>query len=127
MNIWPFKKPDRPEARVHRPSIAGGKQIAADVRHASALKRRATTQHAGDQSAKRGMWVRYHDRTGILTNIEPGDVATVMLVDMDKGENVLEVHVPCADLRQAHYEELPIARRPTEYEAAKFGYLRGPQ
>lgn len=122
MNIWPFKR--SPEARVHRPEIAGGRQIPAGIRQASALKRRATTQFAGDQSPRRGMWVRYQGRTGILTNIESGDVATVMLVDDDRGENVLEVHAPCADLRQAHYEELPAARRPSEVEAAKFGYLR---
>lgn len=68
------------------------------------------------------MWVRWQNRTGILTNIEPGDIATVMIVDDIKGENVIEVHQPCNMLRQAYFEEIPTARRPDLKHAAKFGY-----
>ena len=68
------------------------------------------------------MWVRYMQQTGILTALEAGDVATVMLVDDTKGENVAEIHVPAAQLRQAKYAEIPLARRPSRLIAHSLGY-----
>lgn len=91
----------------------------------SQLRRRATSLVGSEQPPARGMWVRWQGRTGILTDLEAGDVATVMLVDDHKGENVLEVHAPAGDIRQAFYEEIPAKRRPHEAHAAALGYTRG--
>lgn len=115
-----------PDARAHEVQITGGRQIPAALRAESALRRRATPHHAGDQTPKRGMWVRWSGRTGILTDIERGDIATVMLVDDVKGENVLVVHQACSQLRQAYFEEIPTARRPDLKHALKFGYTQRP-
>lgn len=95
----------------------------------SSLRRRTTISAQGsvlvphEQAPKRGMWVHYQGRTGILTNLEAGDIATVMLVDDEKGENVLEVHAPCSQLRQAFFEEIPQGRRPKYADAVRFGYV----
>lgn len=124
MKLWPFSAKPSPDARSYTPEIGGGKQIAAPMRIASALRRRPSPQYAGELSPKRGMWVRHQDATGILTNIESGDVATVMLVDKKEGTNVLEIHVPAAELRQAYFDEIPEKRRPDQDRAAKFGYTR---
>jgi hypothetical protein len=67
----------------------------------SSLQRRAK-----DREPKRGMWVRWGDRVGILTNLEPGDIATVMCVD-SHGDNALEIHCTASELRQAYYNEIP--------------------
>lgn len=112
-------------AVTHRVEISGGRQPPRELRSASHLRRRATSRFGGDQSPKRGMWVAYDGRTGILKDLEPGDVATVMLVD-DLGCNVLEIHAPAAQLRQAWYEEIPAGRRPDYEHAAAFGYVRAP-
>lgn len=108
----------------------GGARIPAHVVLGSALRRRATqTEHGShlmsDQAAKRGMWVVYSNRSGILTNLEPGDIATVMLVD-DLGLNQLEVHAAAKELRQAYFEEIPEPRRPEYADAARFGYVKRP-
>lgn len=91
----------------------------------SRLRRRATSMIGSEQPPSRGMWVHWQGRTGILTNLEPGDIATVMLVDDTKGENVLETHVHANELRQAYFEEIPKSRRPKADLAAALGYTRG--
>lgn len=123
--MWPFNKQGG-TFNVHRPEISGGRQIDPGLRSVSALKRRTTQHVLTDQAPKRGMWVRYKERTGILTNIEPGDVATVMIVNQVDGTNVVEIHVMSNELRQAYFEEIPIGRRPDEAYAIKFGYCRKP-
>lgn len=124
--MWPFRKSQNsaPAPRKHTVDIRGGRQIDAQIRSASALRRRTDgDSEAVDHRPKRGMWVRWQGRTGILTDIEPGDIATVMLVDDERGENALEVHQPATELRQAYYEEIPAARRPAYDAAARMGYV----
>ena len=127
--IHAFRYPNA-QTRVVSPSGNVSGKFAAHVAGSSALRRRTTTSGAGsiitphEQAPKRGMWVRYSDRTGVLTNLEAGDIATVMLVDDVKGENVVEVHVPAAQLRQAYFDEIPAARRPTYDAGARLGYVR---
>lgn len=105
----------------------GGSRIPAHVAFGSALRRRPTqTEHGShllsDQHPKRGMWVVYSGRTGILTNLEPGDIATVILVD-HQGLNNFEVHVAAKELRQAYFQEIPEPRRPEYKDAVRFGYV----
>lgn len=119
-----------PDARAHVVEAKGGAKIPAHIAMASGLRRRPATSHEGtllanDQAPKRGMWVVYSGRTGILTNLETGDVATVMLVD-EQGFNSLEIHVPAGQLRQAWFEEIPEARRPAYKDAVRFGYHARP-
>ena len=78
-----------------------------------------------NRAPERGMWMAHNGRPCILTNIEAGDVCTVMYVDPEMGTNVLEAHVPGSELRQADYTEIPIARRPAEDVCAVLGYGRG--
>lgn len=120
------------QARVVTPSgsLGGGTKVPAHAAGASALRRRPTMHLHGtlirnDQPPKRGMWVVYQQRTGILTMLELGDVATVMLVD-ELGLNAIEVHVPAKDLRQAWFEEIPEPRRPPYEDAVRFGYHARP-
>jgi hypothetical protein len=112
--------------RTHVVVPSGGTQIPAHVVSASYLRRRPTVHVANEQPPKRGMWVVLGDRVGILKNIEAGDIATVMIVD-DQGLNVVELHAPGANLRQAWYEEIPAARRPDYERAQRFGYHARPQ
>lgn len=113
----------KPEPVTHIvPAVPGGQQIPLEHTLRSALKRRPTSHVNAAQPAKRGMWVRYQGRTGILTNLEAGDVATVMLVDDEYGLNGIEVHVPSAELRQAWLNEIPARRRPEPEIAARMGY-----
>lgn len=122
----PVSAPTSPDVRTHVVNATGGRQLAAELRAGSALRRRTTPHFQDDQAPKRGMWVRYQDHTGILTNLEPGDVATVMIVDDMDGHNVLEMHVPATQLRQAYHDEIPVKRRPEPEHSAKFGYVRRP-
>jgi hypothetical protein len=115
-----------PDARTHVVNVTGGRQIPKELRHSSQLRRRPVPHFNGEQSPKRGMWVVYQGRTGILTDLEAGDIATVMIVDSEEGTNVLEVHCPAAELRQAYHEEIPEKRRPHPDHSVKFGYTRRP-
>lgn len=110
------------EAKQRAVTPSGGRQIDDDLRATSALKRRL----ANDRRPKRGMWVWYKqaERIGILTNMEPGDICTVMLVDPKDGTNVLEIHLNGAELRQAYYDEIPEARRPSLKDCESLGYGR---
>lgn len=111
-------QPARP-VQVYTPVTDGARQIPAALRHGSALQR----HHGGPPG--RGMWVVYEARTGILTALEHGDIATVMLVD-EHGCNMLEVHAPAEKLRQAYFEEIPEKRRPDEAVARGMGYIGRP-
>lgn len=71
---------------------------------------------------ERGMWVTYKEKPAILTNIEAGDVVTIMMVDPEEGTNIVELHVPGSMLRQCLYTEIPTKRRPPEDVAASLGY-----
>jgi hypothetical protein len=72
------------------------------------------------------MWVRYGNQTGIIQKLTAGDTYTVMLVD-SRGENLEQIRVNGADLRQAYYEEIPPARRRPLEEAITFGYHPSPK
>lgn len=124
------QKPTEPPRQHVVDPVRGSTKLPTHLTAVSGLRRRPTTTAAGsllrnDQAPKRGMWVVYSQRTGILTDLEPGDVATVMLVD-DLGMNALEVHVPAAQLRQAWFEEIPAPRRPKYEDAVRFGYHARP-
>jgi len=102
---------------------SGGQSVPSHVAIGSALKRRPTSRFGNDQSPKRGMWVVYKGKVGILKMIEVGDVATVTLVDaLGLGES--EIHVPADQLRQAYLDEIPEPRRPSLKVAATFGYYK---
>lgn len=123
-----------PDAKTHTVNPTGSLsgRFAPQVAATSALRRRTTRSAVGsilvahEQEPKRGMWVVYGARTGILTQLEVGDVATVMLVD-GQGFNSVEVHVPAKDLRQAWFEEIPAARRPDYDHASRAGYYTRPK
>jgi hypothetical protein len=123
-----------PDAKTHTVNPTGSLsgRFAPQVVATSSLRRRTTRSGAGsilvahEQEPKRGMWVMYGERIGILTKLELGDVATVMLVD-EKGLNKIEVHVPAKDLRQAWFEEIPAARRPDYDHASRAGYYTRPK
>lgn len=74
---------------------------------------------------RRGMWVVYSDKVGILTNVEGGNVATVVLTD-HLGVNTVEIHVNALELRQAWHDEIPASRRPDAELAQRFGYTVRP-
>ena len=118
--MWPFGK-----ARKHVPQVSGPRAIPTQVAVTSALRRRPTKSHPHEMPPARGMWVRYGDNTGILTDIGHHDIATVMLVD-EHGFNTAQVSVPSNVLRQAHFEEIPEKRRPHETVAVSMGYHRRP-
>lgn len=119
---------DRFRGRKHVVDVKGKKNIDAQTRAASTLRRRKANGDEGT-NPKRGMWVRFDDgssgRTGVLKDIEPGDIATVMLVD-EQGLNLLEIHCHAAQLRQAHYQEIPAPRRPAYSTAVALGYTGAP-
>jgi len=117
--LRPKKSPDAKVHVVH--TTGGGRKLDPQVIAVSQLRRRQTIQGSYPAPPKKGMWVVYEHKTGILITIEPGDVATVMLVD-DVGHNVVEIHVPAVNLRQAWFEEIPEARRPALELAQRFGY-----
>lgn len=113
---------------------AGPRQIPQHLRNGSALRRNPTALRNYETPPKRGMWVYHNGAVGILTDLEPGDVAVVAVVDevghnltrpantVTGTENVV-VRVPAAELRQATVHEIPKARRPTAEHAANLGYL----
>lgn len=72
---------------------------------------------------RNGMWVTVGDpaRVGILTDSNEFGIAAVMLVQED-GTNLLEIHAPLSELRQATHAEIPAKRRPTEEHAVRLGY-----
>lgn len=129
--LFRAEQPPLGAARQHIVNVGAPSRLSPIIANGSALRRRAARSPAGvvlagEQSPKRGMWVMYQRRIGILTALEPGDVATVMLVD-DKGLNALEVHAPARELRQAWFDEIPSARRPAWRDAVTLGYDREPK
>jgi hypothetical protein len=120
-----------PDAKTHVVEVKGTTKLPPLLTVGSALRRRPTREMGGshlrnDQPPKRGMWVVYSGRTGIVKDLEPGDIYTVMLVD-EEGFNAIELHVPGAQLRQAWYEDIPEGRRPPLEHAVRFGYHRTPK
>lgn len=113
----------RPSANRLVVDTGGPTELPENLRHASALKRRWSTSTRNEQPPKRGMWVRHHGKTGILTDLAAGDVASVMITD-DKGLNVAQISVSASELRQATYEEIPAPRRPDMELARKLGYAK---
>lgn len=89
----------------------------------SALRRRPTAAFPYHSPPRRGMWVRYGNQTGILTDISDADVASFTLVD-EQGLNVMPVRVPAHMIRQAYIDEIPAPRRPSPEKAAAMGYAR---
>lgn len=80
---------------------------------------------SGETLLRRGMWVVYSDKVGILTNVEGGNVATVVLTD-SVGLNTVEIHVNALELRQAWHDEIPASRRPEIELARRMGYTGRP-
>lgn len=74
---------------------------------------------------RRGMWVVYRDKVGVLTNVEGGNVAVVSLCD-ELGVNTVEIHVNAFEVRQAWHDEIPTPRRPDADTAQRFGYTVRP-
>lgn len=121
-NLFKPSAPAAPTHVIHEVKISGRRDLPTDLRHASALKRRPTIHYSAHQSPKRGMWVRYQDRTGILTDLQEGDLAVIMLVDDQFGMNVLQITAAAQDVRQAHIHEIPEPRRPDKETAQRMGY-----
>lgn len=115
--MWPFNKKHRIEVRG-----STGKEFPNSM-----LRRRATTNCTVTKPPKRGMWVWHHGKPGILLDVSNNDLARVMLVSEPLGENLLEVNALTTELRQAYFEEIPEARRPTKEVAESFGYSRKPK
>jgi hypothetical protein len=69
------------------------------------------------------MWVNFSGKVGILTDLSPGDIASVMLTDAN-GMNLLAVTCRASELRQATYEEIPLKRRPDMDMARRLGYAK---
>lgn len=111
------------KTRQHVVTVGEFNKLPAGLAATSRLRRRSNGI-VPDAPPKRGMWVRdtAAHKTGILTNLKEGSIATVMFVDDIKGENILEVDCPEYELRQAVYEEIPLLRRPSEQVARKLGY-----
>lgn len=112
----------------HLVEVAGGKGLNVTTAVLSALRRRPTSHVLAEQLPKRGMWVVYLGEVYILTNLEPGDVATIhkILPDgtslTDATGKTAEFHVLANMLTQATFEDIPVSRRPDKDVAARFGY-----
>ena len=113
-----------PEARTHVVNPEGRLGITLGLAGASALRRRVSTVHNVDPTPKRGMWVMHEaeQRVGILTDLQPGDIATVMLTAED-GTNLLQVERPASEFRQATFAEIPNPRKPSVDVARRPGDL----
>lgn len=75
---------------------------------------------------RKGMWVRYSDRVGIVAelmqNTTGTDSAELHLVDSE-GVTETVVIVSQAAIAQAAFEDIPVCRRPTPDVAHNLGYL----
>jgi hypothetical protein len=125
-----FRKPPAPEPRIHIPAISipviNVDRMGSEPYRNSTLRRRPTTSTPHATPPIAGMWVRYGDRTGIITDLTAGDTYTVMIVD-GIGENDHQVRANGSELRQAYFEEIPPARRPELEHAVTFGYHPRPK
>lgn len=80
-----------------------------------------------------GMWVVYDGRVGVLEfaaadrdeerAMKMAGIATVSIVDRDGVNELILRGIPVGELRQATYDEIPPARRPSKILATKLGYL----
>lgn len=72
-------------------------------------------------SLRQGMWVRYDDKVGLLTECKP--LTCQVMLTREDGSNLLEVG-PLNPwlLRQARYLDIPPLRRPDAEKARLLGY-----
>lgn len=73
-----------------------------------------------------GMWVHHRGQVGILTGLTADGKARFHRVDPETGCNWVEGMIGLARIdyvRQATYDEIPVARRPSEEVALQMGYL----
>lgn len=70
---------------------------------------------------RKGMWVRYTDRVGIVASLAFPD-AEVHLVDAD-GVTETVIVVTQSAIAQAAFDDIPAARRPSADMAQSLGYL----
>lgn len=71
---------------------------------------------------RKGAWAILDTRVGIISNIEDG-LAEVHFTN-ELGETTIAADgIPAAALTQAHYEDIPVPRRPEPAIATQLGYL----
>lgn len=58
---------------------------------------------------RQGMWVAFGNKIGIIKDMDAQGIVLLMVTDSD-GNNVIEMQVPAAELRQAKRSELPKKR-----------------
>lgn len=70
---------------------------------------------------RKGMWVRYADRVGIIADLRDPDAE----LHLTNAEGVTEtvVIVSQSSIAQAAFDDIPAPRRPTADMAQKLGYL----
>ena len=152
MSFLDFLKPKparHPDARTHEVAITGRRDLDAGLAANSRLRRRPTPQQPEGGKPKRGMWVTYLGKTGILIDMIEGDLCRVQVVEPLNGHNQEEQYlddqsktryrnliltVPADELRQAWLDEIPRARwaphpktgEPWIAGMQAFGYERAP-
>jgi hypothetical protein len=70
---------------------------------------------------RKGMWVRFLDRTAIVAGITGGETE-LHLVDAN-GATETVVIAALSSVYQCAYDDIPAARRPTPDAASALGYL----
>jgi len=114
---------NRPAPRTFEvPVTRGPRGLHPELSAISKLRRRPCNGNLLETPPKRGMWITYQGKPGVLTNLLPGDIAVVMLVDPTEGTNVAEFHVEASSVQQAWFEEIPLGRRPPVDQARALGY-----
>ena len=79
------------------------------------------------QQARRGMWVLFEDKVGILHDFKvTAKTGEVHLTDSDGLTTMVLPNVPLAALKQAHWDRMPIKRRGPRAQAARLGYIDQP-
>lgn len=67
-------------------------------------------------------WVRYGNRTGVVTKVDSSGQVSIDLVD-EKGLTTEHIRRPVGEVRLARYLEIPESRRGDEAVAAALGYV----
>ena len=112
----------KPKPRILEVKSTASPNIDISLAVTSAFRRRGTTKTPLEQPPKRGMWVVFNNKVGILRDLLAGDLADIMLVEQDFGLNIQSLIVPANQLRQAWFEEIPRRRRPDLELARSLGY-----
>jgi hypothetical protein len=122
---WPWTPKRDPNARTHVVDVTGRRNLDPDLAANSKLRRRPTPSSPKGAAPKRGMFVVYMGKVGILTELLEEDVARVQVIEPLKGHNQSELYMdnegnqkvrnhvllcPAADMRQAWLDEVPTAR-----------------